>query len=172
MNLDLTKFKVSPFVLIFLKDGDKVLFLKRSTTKQIFPGKISGIGGKVEPGETIEESARREFQEETGLSIKELRYKGVFTGVVLDKGFINVNHIFLAIGYSGELKTTSDEGVLFWEDPEKVARNPDLVNHVQHHLLIDVDENSDLYCGVGVVDNWELIQYTDNRQHFQDRKNK
>ena len=78
----------------------------------------------------------------------------------------------MALGYSGELKTASDEGELFWEDPEIVAKNPDLVNHVQRHLLIDVDENADFYCAVGVVDNWELIQYVDNKAHFQDRKDK
>src|SRR5512142_3189330 len=37
-------------------------------------------GGSMEPGETVEETARREALEETGLKIGELRLFGVFSG--------------------------------------------------------------------------------------------
>ncbi len=37
-------------------------------------------GGGMEPGETVEETARREALEETGLEIHELRLFGVFSG--------------------------------------------------------------------------------------------
>ena len=34
-------------------------------------GKYAGIGGKVEPGETVEEAAKREVEEEIGVTIPE-----------------------------------------------------------------------------------------------------
>ncbi|MBB6453764.1 8-oxo-dGTP pyrophosphatase MutT (NUDIX family) [Salirhabdus euzebyi] len=35
------------------------------------------VGGKIEPGETHEQAAIREAEEETGLTIKEIIYRGV-----------------------------------------------------------------------------------------------
>ncbi len=45
----------------------KILLLKRSSTKDFAPNKYTGIGGKVDPDETIEQSAYRELGEETGM---------------------------------------------------------------------------------------------------------
>lgn len=33
-------------------------------------GKLNGVGGKIEPGETPDEAMRREFREETGLDVQ------------------------------------------------------------------------------------------------------
>lgn len=172
MNINLSDYKISPFVLVFLKDYEgKVLFLKRSLSKQIYPGKISGIGGKIEPQESLESAARREFREETGLRIDKLFIKGTFFGIVTDKNYINVSYIVLATRYFGELKKKSTEGELFWEYPKIVANNPILVTHISKYLLQVTDEESDFYSGTGIVTDWQLIQYNDNRLHFQDRKN-
>jgi 8-oxo-dGTP pyrophosphatase MutT (NUDIX family) len=44
-----------------------IMLLKRSATKTFAPNYYTGIGGKVEPNETISQSAYRELAEETGL---------------------------------------------------------------------------------------------------------
>jgi 8-oxo-dGTP pyrophosphatase MutT (NUDIX family) len=45
----------------------KLVVLRRAVNKKFAPGLYTGIGGKVEHGENILESAYRELQEETGI---------------------------------------------------------------------------------------------------------
>ena len=42
-------------------------------------GKWNGLGGKFEPGESPEECAIREIEEESGLKVASLRMKGFIT---------------------------------------------------------------------------------------------
>ncbi len=77
-DLGLTNYKVSPLTLIFLIKGDEILTLRRSSNKKVYPNKLSGFGGKVEPGEDLFTSAKREFFEETGLTLKEISLRGMF----------------------------------------------------------------------------------------------
>lgn len=51
-----------------LVDG-RVLLLERPASARSFPGRWSLVAGKVEPGETTEEAARREIMEETGIEV-------------------------------------------------------------------------------------------------------
>lgn len=59
------------FNVIFLLDTlppKRILLLKRAPEKAFAPNWYTGVGGKVEIGETFDESALRELEEETGLS--------------------------------------------------------------------------------------------------------
>lgn len=49
--------------------GGRVLLLKRPAACRSFPGKWSLVAGKVEPGETPVQAARREVLEETGIEV-------------------------------------------------------------------------------------------------------
>ena len=50
---------------------EKVLFCKRK--KEPFKDRLNFVGGKVEPGETSEDAAYRELQEETGITRHQIR---------------------------------------------------------------------------------------------------
>lgn len=57
--------------VIFLLDAKlptKIVLMRRAANKDFAPNLYTGIGGKVEPGETILESAHRELQEESGIT--------------------------------------------------------------------------------------------------------
>lgn len=58
-------------IVVFNKEKTKVLFCKRR--KDPFKDTLNFVGGKVESGESPEEAAYRELQEETGISKKQLR---------------------------------------------------------------------------------------------------
>jgi mutator protein MutT len=58
--------KVMNCIVVFNREKDKVLFCKRK--KEPFKGRLNFVGGKREAGETSEEAAYRELQEETGIS--------------------------------------------------------------------------------------------------------
>jgi 8-oxo-dGTP pyrophosphatase MutT (NUDIX family) len=56
--------------ILLVAPGDRVLFLKRAGKPGDFPGYWDFPGGKLEGDETLEECARREFEEETGTVLK------------------------------------------------------------------------------------------------------
>lgn len=68
-----TKVKISTGVFIRNKAGE-ILLEKRSDN-----GLWGLPGGKVEPGETIEETAIREVKEETGFNVKIVKLLGVYS---------------------------------------------------------------------------------------------
>lgn len=72
-------------------------------------------GGSVELDEVVEEAAKRELFEETGLIAEELEFFGIFSGA--DTHYIypngdevsNIDIVFLCKKFSGNLKCQEDE---------------------------------------------------------------
>lgn len=72
-------------------------------------------GGSVELDEVVEEAAKRELQEETGLTARELTLFGVFSGK--DTHYIypngdevsNVDIVYLCTSYTGQLRCQESE---------------------------------------------------------------
>ena len=72
-------------------------------------------GGSVELDEVVEEAARRELWEETGLRAEKMELFGIFSGPELHFTYpngdevSNVDHVFLCTSYSGTLRPQPDE---------------------------------------------------------------
>ena len=72
-------------------------------------------GGSVELDEVVEEAARRELWEETGLRAEKMELFGIFSGPELHFTYpngdevSNVDHVFLCTSYSGTLRPQLDE---------------------------------------------------------------
>lgn len=63
--------RVSPAVIILVRREDRILLAHNAS----FPaGRFGLIAGFVEPGETLEEAARRELREEASMEVSSLRY--------------------------------------------------------------------------------------------------
>ena len=102
--------------VVFIHKDGKVLLQKRKDNNC-----WASHGGAMEIGETIEETARRELEEETGLVAGELKFLGVFSGKELIYTYPNGDKVCnVCIGYvcqnfSGELQTeTTEASELKW----------------------------------------------------------
>jgi 8-oxo-dGTP diphosphatase len=111
---------VVPRTLCFVFSGDLVLLLRGGPTKW-FAGRMNGVGGHVEPGESVMAAARREISEETGLHVVDLKLRAVMhcqggTGAVM-------MFVFSATSDSRDIRQ-SGEGTLEWTPLDRIAEFP------------------------------------------------
>ncbi|NWX91463.1 8ODP triphosphatase, partial [Nothoprocta ornata] len=71
-------------------------------------GLWNGFGGKVQPGESIEEAARRELLEESGLTVDTLQKTGQITFEFVGSSELMEVHIFRADDFHGEPKESEE----------------------------------------------------------------
>lgn len=96
--------------VIIIRNSDEILLQLRSDNN------MWGLtGGSIELGETLEEAARREVLEETGLTVGKIEPFGVYSGKDFhyiypngDEVFI-VDNIFLTTEFKGQLQPDENE---------------------------------------------------------------
>ena len=102
----------------------EVLLLHRVKKKNdLNHDKWIGIGGKFEEGESPEDCLLREATEETGLTLKRWRYRGIVTFISDQWGETEFMHLFTADEFEGELKEC-DEGNLEWVAKSRMRSFP------------------------------------------------
>lgn len=115
--------KVSVVVVLERQRGDRREFIAQQRLKQPYFGFWGRLGGKIRWGESFEEAAKRELQEETGLDA-DFTFKMIFrkrdykkaTGELLeDKVFV----IMYANEYSGKLIVDFEGGHNEWLTQEE-----------------------------------------------------
>jgi len=100
---------------IVRRDG-KVLFGMKK--RGFGAGRWNGFGGKLKEGETIEDAARREVLEETGMTVKAMEKRGVVDFEFQDGTPPRQVHIFSVEDFGGT-PTESDEMRPEWFDDDK-----------------------------------------------------
>ena len=94
--------------MLLKKDGKLLLGLKK---RGFGLGKINGIGGKVEEGESVEAAAVRETFEEIGVNVSEMEH---MADIVFDNLYYkgvpesHMMHIFIGTKWSGKLIETDE----------------------------------------------------------------
>jgi len=94
---------------LFSPDRQRVLLIrKRRPAWQA--GKLNGVGGKIEPGESPSEAMRREFREEAGLDVREWQEVLTLSGADdAGSGVAWRGHFFRAFGDINAARAVTDE---------------------------------------------------------------
>jgi 8-oxo-dGTP diphosphatase len=113
--------KLATLCYVIDKKSDSTLMIYRNKKKNDYhEGKWNGLGGKFEPGESPEECAIREIEEESGLKVKSVIMKGFITFPLFDGIEDWYVFLFTADDFSGEL-IDSPEGQLEWIKNEELT---------------------------------------------------
>ena len=146
------KLDVRTTVVLF--NAGRLLLLHRAPWKRILPNLWTGIGGKVEHGESDDllAAARRELFEETDLraeEVGELRLRRTLTLYRPNLGVVTLLY------FTGQARTervpACNEGTLAWVHPEELPTLPIIPNTARVLPYLIDDERTDdtvVHCGV------------------------
>lgn len=134
----------SPLLLVaagaIIYKNRKILLQRRADS-----GKWAIHGGVLELGETVEETVKRELNEEIGINPIELKFYKVFSGEDMHTVYPNgdevyyINVIFLCDKYEGELKEDNNEVTeLKWFDVDNLP--VDINAPVDKAILSDIEK--------------------------------
>lgn len=102
------------------RDGQYLMLHRVKKSHDVNHGKWIGVGGKFEFQESPEDCLLREVREETGLTLKSWRYRGIVTFVYNDDE-AEYMHLFTADGWTGTLRNCA-EGELRWVPRDEVGK--------------------------------------------------
>lgn len=71
-------------------------------------GRWNGFGGKLQDGESLEESLRREFKEEAGIEIGGLEKRGVLEFVYGSSPEVLQVHVYMISDFTGEVAESEE----------------------------------------------------------------
>lgn len=124
----------------FSADRSKVVLIKKNRPAWQ-AGKLNGVGGKVDPGETTIAAMAREFFEETGVKTLETDWH-YFTKIVGQNGDVSCFRLFNDIALTAT--TSSDEAVMIVDTKLDDIRRTGLSN-VAWLLGIALDEAQPIF---------------------------
>lgn len=129
-------YTVIPRVLIFPEYEGRLLLLKGAPTKPLWPNYYNGLGGHVEPGETVHQAAVRELEEEAGIVSDDLLLCGMVNITLAQPQPGVMLFIFACHAPSAQMRP-GKEGDLAWFSwdtlpvEHMVPDLPELLSHVR-----------------------------------------
>lgn len=90
-------------------------------------GKLNLPGGKIDPGETPEQAAAREVQEETGFSVYDAPK---VLGKIVD-GDTTIYCVKASVWYSGGERRASEDEEVLWMDWYQIQDDPNLIPNLR-----------------------------------------
>jgi 8-oxo-dGTP pyrophosphatase MutT (NUDIX family) len=161
------------FTLLYVRrpEDGRYLMLKRGLETPIMPGKLIPTGGKVEPGETVEEAGKRELQEETGLVAKSIHSRGTYAYIsTRPKNPAGTMHLLEVTSFEGQLVRHTHEGVLGWYSVEEFFADP-TVDEDHKELLELIDRTNDIVAAYGDWRDGKLARWETSSAYYAQRRN-
>lgn len=119
-------------VVLLLRDGDRTKILLVQRKFDPYKGLWATPGGFIEMDETLEEAARRELLEETGLTVDHLVFVGMYDAVDRDPRGRTLTAAFVGFAtpdQAAQAKAADDAAAVQWFDLDHL---PDLAfDHAQ-----------------------------------------
>ncbi|MGB5893374.1 MAG: 8-oxo-dGTP diphosphatase [Ignavibacteriaceae bacterium] len=113
--------KLATLCYVIDKNRNSTLMIHRIKKENDYHrGKWNGLGGKFEQGESPEECAVREIEEESGLKVKRIKMKGFITFPMFDGKEDWYVFLFTAEEFEGEV-IDPNEGKLDWIPNNKLT---------------------------------------------------
>ncbi|KAI9031605.1 NUDIX hydrolase domain-like protein [Phycomyces nitens] len=100
--------KKKPFTLVFALDGPHQKILLGMKKRGFGMNKYNGFGGKLEPGETIEEAAYRELWEESTINAKDMTKVGINLFSFENNPVAMEVHVYVVTAYDGTPTETEE----------------------------------------------------------------
>jgi len=142
-------------VLCILRSNAGFLLIHRD--KEPHLGKYIPIGGKVGPFETLRAAAIREVKEETGISVDDVRLRGILTETS-PTNFNWVNYIY-TVDIAAVTPVKYREGTLEWVEQERLDSIP---TPTTDRFIYDYVSKSEFFVFDAVYDEHvELIRLVD-----------
>ncbi|MDH5532943.1 MAG: NUDIX domain-containing protein [Candidatus Pacebacteria bacterium] len=109
--------------VIVLNKQNQILMGKRKNGYK--EGQYGLPGGRLDRGERVEEGAKRELEEETGLDANKLEYLAVVKEWQEDNGYDFVHFVFICKDWKGDLQLLEPEKCEKWKwfDLDKLPDN-------------------------------------------------
>jgi 8-oxo-dGTP diphosphatase len=113
---------------LVVQDG-RVLMGYRSASKKAFPSTWDSIGGRVEPGESIDEALVRELQEEIGITPTDWSHLETVSGIETYEGPAHLHIHVVTKWSSGDPVMLGDEhDEIRWFSLQELAVEPNLAS--------------------------------------------
>ena len=160
--------KVQTSVTNFIHCGDEYLFIKRNLNKRVDPGRLNGIGGRLEPGEDYFNAAIRETKEETGYEVSPDDVK--LAGVVKLEGGYKEDWVmcFFKIKVSDKnipLGDKTEDGNLIWLNKDYVLNSEyELVDDIYYCFKDIVSEDNIFFITAKLNDDQKIYETSIGRQ--------
>lgn len=100
---------------VYVRNGNRLLAGKRGGASAFSSGRWCAPGGKLDFGETFEDSAKRETWEESGIVITNVRVMGVTNDIYPDEGRHFVTIALVADYVSGTARVMEPGKMESWE---------------------------------------------------------
>ncbi|MEB3284106.1 MAG: 8-oxo-dGTP diphosphatase [Candidatus Sericytochromatia bacterium] len=147
-------------------DRQSVLMVHRNArANDTHQGKWNGLGGKLEPSESIAQCMCREVREEANLNVTRMRLRGTINWTGFGRGGEPwFGFIFLIEGYTGEPLTSNTEGELAWQPLARLLSGElPMWEGDKHFLPLVFDEDPRVFYGAMPYENGRPINWSFDR---------